>query len=78
MKASVPMSRVRYLLKAVEGQGLDRQSVLDSLELNLLGDLDFCEGDSTKLDIGISLLGVGYSKFQFFKLTTFDSKPPCE
>ena len=33
MKASVPMSSVRYLLKAVEGQGLDRQSVLESLEL---------------------------------------------
>ena len=33
VKASVPMSSVRYLLKAVESQGLDRQSVLDSLEL---------------------------------------------
>ena len=33
VKASVPMSSVRYLLKAVEEQGLDRQAVLDSLEI---------------------------------------------
>ncbi|RBO79626.1 AraC family transcriptional regulator [Marinomonas aquiplantarum] len=33
MKASVPMSSVRYLLKAVEKQGLDREAVLESLEI---------------------------------------------
>ncbi|ETX11451.1 AraC family transcriptional regulator [Marinomonas ushuaiensis DSM 15871] len=33
LKASVPMSSVRYLLKAVEDQGLNRQAVLESLEI---------------------------------------------
>lgn len=33
MKASVPMSSVRYLLKAVEEQGLNQQAILDSLEI---------------------------------------------
>ncbi|MBJ7539982.1 AraC family transcriptional regulator [Marinomonas transparens] len=33
VKASVPMSSVRYLLKAVEDQGLDRQGLLESLEI---------------------------------------------
>ncbi len=33
VKASVPMSSVRYLLKAVEEQGLDRQAILASLDI---------------------------------------------